>query len=377
MQQEYFGIGVLENLQGILEYERVGNLFLVRGRTSFQTSGAEDRLNPLLQKYLVGTFLTSSCEPQIEDIKKGMGIFLERRYDVVVAVGGGNSLDTAKAIALLAEQEDIPERYVKRELSLRAKQKLFIAIPTTSGSGSEATHFAVVYIEKKKYSLAHPSLLPEYAVVDPSLTFSLSPYITAYTGMDTITQAVESYWSIHATDESQGYAREAITLALKHLETAVNSPTTEARIGMSKAANLAGKAINISKTTVCHALSYPITSYFNVPHGHAAALTLSEMVAYNAEITSQECLDKRGIAYVQKALEELCVLFGVSTAPEMKLCIEHLMESIHLERSLHKLGITSQGDIEVLLQGVNAERANNNPRQVTKEKLREVLRRIL
>lgn len=381
MQHEYFGINALENLQEIFEREQAQRIFLVHGRTSFQASGAEEKMKGILKNYTFDTFLTSSREPQIEDVQKGIDAFRARNYDLVVALGGGSSLDIAKAIALLAEQEDHPEKYVRKELSPRTQRKPLIAIPTTSGSGSETTHFAVVYIEKTKYSLAHPSLLPEYAVVDPSLTFSLSPYVTAYTGMDALAQAIESYWCIHATAESQEFAREAITLALKHLENAVNSPTAEARIGMAKAANLAGKAINISKTTACHAISYPLTAHFGVPHGHAVALTLGEMFVYNAQAflasaASEECLHPRGKAGLEKDITNLCLLFGSSTPERVRKKIQNLMTSIGLEQRLTSLGISSEEDRRRIISEVNMERGQNNPRRLTVEGLYGLLENI-
>jgi alcohol dehydrogenase class IV len=157
--------------------------------------------------------------------------------------------------------------------------KPLIAIPTTSGTGTEATCFAVVYIDKTKYSLKHSSILPDYTIIDPTLTHAMPPLVTAATGMDALAQAIESYWGVKSTHESQAYAREAITLTLAYLKAACQNEV-EARDAMSRAANLAGKAINLTETTACHAVSYPITSYFNVPHGHAVALTLASMFGY-------------------------------------------------------------------------------------------------
>src|SRR5207248_4789041 len=125
-----------------------------------------------------------------------------------------------------------------------------------------------------KYSVCHEFLLPDIAIVDPILTHKMSPRLTAITGMDALSQAIESYWSIHSTEESKGYAREAIRIIVDQLPKAVNEPTNDSRLAMARASHLAGKAINVTRTTAPHALSYALTSRFGVPHGQAVSLTL-------------------------------------------------------------------------------------------------------
>ncbi len=377
MQHEYFGFGAIEHIRSILELEKPRQIFLVRGRTSYQLSGAEQKLNPLLQEYNVTHFVDFSPNAKVEDVEKGIELFREHHGDFVLAVGGGSALDVAKAITLLAPGTESAGKYILRKAPILPRSIPLVAIPTTAGTGSEATHFAAVYFNKIKYSLAHRSLVPDYAVIDPSLTHTLSPYQTACTGMDALAQAMESYWSIHSTEESRHYAQQAITLVLTHLENAVRHSHSEARIGMAKAANLAGKAINISFTTACHAISYPMTSYFDIPHGHAVALTLPEMVVYNAGVNEEGCLDKRGVQYVKGMLENLTGLFGVSSPEEVKKRLEQLMDSIGLERKLTQLGVRSEEDINLVMEnGFNPERVGNNPQQLTAAELKSMLRRI-
>ncbi|MEK6846392.1 MAG: iron-containing alcohol dehydrogenase, partial [Nanoarchaeota archaeon] len=185
---------------------------------------------------------------------------------------------------------------------------------------------------------------------------------------------------------SQMYAKEAIQLTLAHLEKAVNSasstkrPDSEARANMSRAANLAGKAINITATTACHAISYPFTSYFNVPHGHAVALTLGEMMVHNANVQKEDCLDGRGLLYVQNVMTEISQLFGfpaeLSSAEKVREKINLLMEQIGLERNITKLGVKSEEDMQLILSNVNLERLKNNPRQLTSDELKKILKRL-
>ena len=374
MQQEYKGVGSIDKLNDILAIEKPQKIFMVHGKSSFQLSGASDKIKPMLASYTTASFSDFSLNPSIEDIKKGMAQFREEKYDLVLAVGGGSALDMAKAINILSMQKEEPEKYIRNELPLQKKGKPLIAIPTTSGTGSEVTHFLVAYIGKTKYSLAHPEfILPNYVILDPSLTMNLPPKITACTGMDALTQAVESYWSIHSTQESRAYAEKAIPLILENLPAAVNHPSLESRSAMMYAANLAGKAINISFTTACHAISYPLTSYFGVPHGQAVALTLGDLFFYNSH-TTDDCTDVRGKEYLQKIMGELLLLFQIPTAENAKQKIQQLLGDIGLETKLSPLGITKSADIDLIIQnGFNPQRAGNNPRKLTPQALRKIL----
>lgn len=405
MGKEYFGVNGAEELNCLLKeikprailliksknpykaYEIEENLehlpsdsiFLSTGKISYRTSDAEEKIMHLLKQFLLTEFTEYSSNPLWEDIIKGVKLWKSIKPSVIIALGGGSTLDVAKSIALLAEQNDAPELYLTKEKKkILAPRKIpFIAIPTTAGTGSEATYFATIYKDKVKLSLAHPSLLPDYVILDPLFTLSLSSHTTACTGMDALCQAIESYWSVHSTEESKQFAKRAIALALLNLEKAVTNPTIEVRSGMLKAANLAGKAINISFTTACHAVSYPITSYFGIPHGHAVALTLPEMIQYNAEVTGEDCLDKRGVEYVRQTMQELFELFGVESSEGMKNKIEALMDNLGLERNLRKLGVLTDDDLNIIIKnGFNPDRVKNNPRKVSSDGLLKILKNI-
>ena len=211
-------------------------------------------------------------------------------------MGGGSVLDIGKSVSIFSTNKGNIEDYLFKKISFRKKGIPLILIPTTAGTGSEATHFAVIFKEKTKYSLADEKFIQgDYIIVDPELTYSLPKRVTAYTGMDAFCQGVESFWNINSTDESKEYAKKAIKLIMNNIEKAVNSPDEESRYNMAIAANYAGKAINITKTTATHAISYPITSYFNVPHGLAVALTISSMIIFNAGVNKNDVLDPRGL----------------------------------------------------------------------------------
>lgn len=224
---------------------------------------------------------------------------------------GGSVIDVAKAVNILNANPGDPVGYIEKRKEIKHKGKVIVVIPTTAGSGSEATHFIVFYMGKIKCSLGHKEFtLPDYAVVDSTLTRSLPPYQTASTGMDALGQAVESYWGIYSTDKSKKYARDAIEIIMGNLQEAVNNPTLKSREAMAKGANMAGKAIDITRTTACHAIAYPITSYFGVSHGHAVGLTIPSILVYNSEVSEEDVLDKRGVEYVRKTIKDLSNLLG-------------------------------------------------------------------
>lgn len=251
---------------------------------------------------------------------------------------------------------DLAKGIIYQLVQTLAPVPFFIAAPTTAGSGSEATAFAVVYKGKKKFSLVHLSLLPEIVILDPVLTYSLPAYQTAVTGMDAFAQAIESYWSRDATTESKEYAAKAITLCNKHLLNVVKNGNDETgRREMLEAANFAGKAINITRTTGPHALSYFLTANYNVPHGQAVALFLPLFFIYNSPGS------------------DLCSLIGAIEYTEASQLVEQLMKEAGLATTLAELGIRYENVSEALLDEVNEERFANNPVAFDREKLKLLL----
>jgi len=367
MQQiEFFGLNSIDNLKKILKTENTKNVFLVTGKSSYETCFAKQKLEGFLKNIGVGwqRFSDFTPNPKIKEIEIGLSMFRKSGpYDMIIGIGGGSAIDVAKSIKnqVFSDYEKLP----------------LVAIPTTAGSGSEATYFIVSYKGRKKLSKGNPDITyPDYTIIDPQFTLSLPKNIAASTGLDALSQAVEAYWSISSTQESKEFAKEAIGLLIRNLEGAINNPTGENKENVMKAANLAGKAINISKTTACHSVAYPITSYFNIPHGHATALTLGEMLVYNSQVKDNDCLDKRGADYVKQITNELCSLLGKPTPEQAREKINELIQSIGLKTKFSELGL-KKSDIEIILEnGFAPERVKNNPRLLTEDNLSDILYRI-
>ena len=375
---EYIGFNSIERLEQILKKNNFRKIFLITGRKSFKNTDIKKIIFNILKEYDFYHFNDYTINPKVEDIKKGLDLFNKEKCDVIVAIGGGTVIDIGKSISLFSTNQGNIEDFILKKVKIKQRGIPLIRIPTTAGSGSEATHFAVVYIEKIKYSLTeHKYLQPQFVIVDPKLTLSLPNNISAVSGMDAFCQAIESYWNINSTRKSKKYAKKAIGLINNNILKVVKLPDKKSRINMSIAANFAGKAINITKTTACHAISYPITSFFNVPHGHAVALSLPSMIIFNSEVSRKDILDPRGVKYVKKTMKELISMIGATTFNEAKELITQLMEDIGLETKLKNLGIKTEEDINLIIKnGFNPDRVKNNPRKLTEAELRKILEDI-
>jgi alcohol dehydrogenase class IV len=374
MQQNiHFARGAIRCAGDILRQAGAARVLLVTGRTSYSACGAESALAAALAGIPVHQFSEFQTNPQLADVVRGLAQCLELGCQHVVAVGGGSVIDVAKLIALLATQQADPVDLVRGARPIQAAGLPLIAVPTTAGSGSEATHFAVVYVDGAKYSVAHPSVLPSHAVIDPALTDCLPPRLTAISGLDALAQAMESMWSVHSTDESVGYSKEAIRLVLKHLPEAVRTPTSAARDAMCWAAHRAGMAINLTKTTAAHALSYTMTSRFGVPHGQAVALTLGPMLRYNSQVSEDDVLDSRGVEHVTGRIAEIGRLLGAAESTNACQAVTTFIQSVGLETRLAKVGIATAADRALIAAQINVERLANNPRRLTQAALRELL----
>src|SRR5699024_9309192 len=197
--------------------------------------------------------------------------------DLVVGIGGGSALDIAKTASVLVKNEGTIEEYV----NLTGNRKITdagipkILIPTTAGTGAEVTDIAVFSLEDTKDVITHEYLLADYAIVDPMLTISLLPRVTAASGIDALTHAIESYTSVHATPITKKLSLEAIQLIVPHIRTAVwNGENIEARENMALGSLLAGLSFYNAGVAGVHALAYPLGGLFNIPHGESNAVLL-------------------------------------------------------------------------------------------------------
>ena len=360
----YLAEHALQQLGTIIQQHQAERIFAVVDEHAAVASGASKFLDAVLSAYKVTQFSGFEMNPQLHDIERGIQRIVEAEPDLVIALGGGTALDLGKLISSIACTPASAFDIVTGRVCISRSGPPLVAIPTTAGTGSEATHFAVAYVDQTKYSVAHEFLLPAYAIIDPELTYSLPRRITAATGLDAFSQAIESIWAVGATDESIGYALSAAEGAWKYLADVVQRPTPESRMGMCRASHLAGKAINISKTTAPHAISYAFTSQHKIPHGIAVALTLSRMFAYNAYVTDNDCLDPRGAEHVRRRIDMIVKLLGASSVLDACQRIDQMIEAIECPNSPAAAGVTSREALQAIVDSVNSERMLNNPRVI-------------
>jgi len=294
----------------------------------------------------VTIFVKTGTNVEMTEAKKAFEDFSKNKRQAIVAIGGGSVIDIAKYIIYRLAETSSPIPF-------------FVVAPTTAGSGSEATHFAVIYQEKKKTSLAHHSLLPELVILDPQLTYSLPAYQRAISGMDVLAQAIESYWNVNATAESKDYASKSILKWKDFFIKSMTAPDTITNEGMQEAAYMAGKAINITRTTGPHALSYYLTANHHIPHGQAVAIFLPVFFYYN------------------NPPGELLQLLEVKNNAEAAAMIREKMKEAGLATTLEELGIEKENIMEELLNEVNEERFSNNPAKFDREKLQQLITEYL
>ena len=363
----------LRAITEVLDSQDVRSLFVVADRVACEKSGAKEVLSEALEGREVAFFFDFEPHPRWEDVERGLALFRDSAYDAILAVGGGTAVDIGKLIGLSSAQRAHPIDIIKTGAQLQPRSTTFIAAPTTAGTGSEATHFAVLYVDGKKYSVVHESLLPDVAIIDPTLTYSLPPYQTAATGLDALCQGIESYWSVNATQESKSFAEEAIRLAWTCLHDAVHSPTPEVRAAMCRAAHQAGRAINISKTTACHALSYAISMRYGLPHGIAVALTMGPVFAFNTGITDDTNNDPRSASYVRETMHELTTLLSCESPDEVDARFRAFTRSLDCPATLSEAGIDDAEDLRYIAKSVNLERLANNPRRLSETDVQKIL----
>lgn len=330
-QIEFVYRGAIENLSKITELEKVKKVLVFTGKKSYE------QIKSKIEKELVNCDITYynkfSTNPKEEDLEIAISN-LGQTFDAIIAVGGGSVIDFAKSYKF----------YLKKDIKL-------IAIPTTCGTGSEATQFAVLYKNGKKLSLDNPLILPNYAIVDSQFVENNPKYLKASTAMDAYCQAIESYWAVKSSSLSRKYAEQAIILCRDNIVDYVNTNNPEIANKMMKASNIAGKAINISRTTASHALSYKITSEYGIPHGHAVALSIAKLFKINTKDRKFELLTKI-----------------ITNTPEEYF--KYLFNNIGLEYDLKKLGIL---DLDLIVNSVNLDRLNNNPVKLSKYELKDLL----
>ena len=305
--------------------------------------------------------------PLYESVVDGVNLCREQGCSAIMAIGGGSAMDVAKCIKLYRYMD--PDRSYL-EQAIVPNDLPFLAMPTTAGTGSETTRYAVIYENGVKQSVTHESCIPQTVLLDSSVLETLPLYQKKATMLDALCHAIEAFWSVNSTEESQAYSQEAIGLIRANLQGYLDN-TEAGNGGMLRAANLAGKAINIAQTTAGHAMCYKITSLFGCAHGHAAALCLRKLFPWMLPRLDR-CVDPRGQDHLGKTMQALADAMGCETPAEAAAWFEQLFDALELA-----VPAASPEQFRVLCVSVNPVRLKNFPIRLEKADIDALYHQIL
>ena len=325
-QKIYFERNCIQYLRSC---KNVGKVFIVTDRSMVElgflkkiTDELAARRNPVTYQL----FSEVEPDPDIKTVMRGVELMKQFQPDTIIALGGGSPMDAAKGMWIFYEHpeinfDDLKQKFMdirKRAFKypeLGRKTKL-ICIPTTSGTGSEVTPFAVISDKenKKKYPLTDYSLTPSIAIVDPEFTTNIPPKATAQTGLDVLTHAIEAYTSVMASDYTDGLALQAIMLVFEYLPRAVKNGKNdmEAREKMHNAATIAGMAFANAFLGICHSLAHKVGAEFHTVHGETCGILLPHVIRYNGAQPSKLSVWPKYETYVcDKKYQHICHLLGL------------------------------------------------------------------
>lgn len=319
-------------------------------------------------------FSDIEVDPAIESVEKGINLAKEQGCDLVVGVGGGSSLDTAKAIGLMIKNLGNIRDYVGID-KVPIPGAPVIAIPTTAGTGSEITIWSVLSDKTSKSKLSVGSVynFPTLALVDPELTTSLPPHITAATGMDALTHALESYVNKVTQPISEGLSIQAMKMIAHNLRLAVvQGENLEARSNMLLASLMAAMAFNSTRLGLAHALAMPLGAHFKIPHGTVNAILLPEVMQYNV------------IGNVNK-FAEIASIFGENTthlspreaAERSVFAIRQMKNDVGITATLSEYGVREKHLDFIVEEAMQSGNVPVNPRKPTLEDLKNICRAVM
>ena len=360
MQQAIiFGI---DKLSEILNESNIEKLFIVTGANSYKSLNFKDMIERLGIERVYFTDFTPN--PKYEQICKGIDLFKSEGCDAILAIGGGSPMDVAKCIklAVLADEgiNAIIPPMVNKNVVIDGNKIPFIAIPTTAGTGSESTHNAVMYYEGTKQTVTNDGILPDYAILEPSVLKTLPLYQKKCTMMDALCQGIESWWSVNSTDESKEYSKKAVELIIQNWEKYIFGNDDEAAANIMLGANYSGRAINIAQTTAAHAMSYKITSLYGLPHGHAVAVCLPEIWEYMVD-NMDKCRDPRGKEYLDDIFRQISLSMGCKDVMDAIGRFRNILLKCRINMDDKEL---NEEQLSLLANSVNPIRLKNNPVQI-------------
>lgn len=313
-------------------------------------------------------------DPSTDLVSKGVGWILEKKPDAVMAMGGGSAIDAAKAISFMYQKINAVDK------------PLCIVAPTTSGTGSEVTSFAVITDSSThaKYPIVDDKLLPCIAVLDPTLVRSVPPAVTADTGLDVLVHAIEANVSTAATDFSDALAEKAIRLVRDYLPRAYRQgEDMEAREHMHNASCLAGIAFNHASLGICHSIAHVLGARFGIPHGRANAIALPYVIEYNAHMYEKHFQTDNRAAKIYAHIGIIInpgTYVGPQAVRNLTIAINKLKKDLDIPMTLREAGVDEKKFMDMVPEmaeiALQDKCTATNPRTITKPQMVELMKRI-
>lgn len=367
-----FGNGAIKTLPDHIQALK-GSKVLIVSDPGVEKAGLIDKVVTVLESANIPFSIFNKVEPDpdIEGVMEGQKIARDEGCDIIVGIGGGSSLDTAKAIGLMLGNTGHIRDYVGIDV-VPNKGKPVIAVPTTAGTGSELTIWSVLSDKKNKVKLSVGSSFncPDLALCDPELTLTLPPHVTAATGMDALTHALESYVNKATQPISEGMSLQAMEMIHNSLRNAVaQGDHLQARSDMLLASSIAAMAFNSTRLGLSHALAIPLGAHFNIPHGTVNAILLPEVMAFNVVGN----IDK--FIRIAKLFE--MPIEGMSprdAAYQAVIAVRQLKMDVGIHETLSDYGVTEQDLDRIANEAMESGNVPVNPRKATVEDLKEICR---
>ncbi|WP_051330990.1 iron-containing alcohol dehydrogenase family protein [Aneurinibacillus terranovensis] len=368
-----FGYGKMEKFGQQLISIGVKRIFMVTDK-GVESAGLLAALTDSLQAAAIQFDIYTDVEsdPSLETIDRGVEVFQQKPYDCIVAVGGGSPIDTAKGIRVVAANGGNIGHYAGVNQIPVAPTIPLLAIPTTSGTGSEVTNFGVYsdWQNNVKVTVTSQYMAPTIAWVDPALTMSLPAKMTAASGIDALAHGIETFFSLGSSPASDALAIEAIHTVNRYLSRAVhNGSDMEARIGMSHGSLLAGMAFNNGFLGLAHAIGSALSGHCHVPHGVAIGLLLPKVVEFNATVRPDKAAKIAGLMGMKgEHSEELALQASPAVA--------RLVEDIGLPTRLREVDVTEKKLFEIAKDSFKSGMMKFNPRQPSESEVLQLLKEI-
>lgn len=364
-RQIYHGLGSLENLKNVKGKKAA----IVVGKGSMQKYGFLDKSIALLKESGIESVVFEGVEPDpsFETVLKGTELFNKEQPDVIIGLGGCSAIDAAKAMWVLYEYPDYTPEDIIPPFTIKPlrNKAIFVAIPSTSGTGTEVTCVSVITDRKKgvKYPLVSYEMTPDIAIVDGELCKSMSPDVTANTGLDALAHNVEAFVSTVANNYTDALSIQSVKDIFKNLPEVYKKPDNmDARQAMHDASCMAGMSFTNAILGIVHSMAHQLGGMFGIPHGRANAILMPNIIRYNSKDT--------------KKYDELAVLVGKKDAEGFASAVEELRSAVGVPASIKEYGL-SEGDFNAKLDEISQNAFNDpctgtNPRKPTVDDIKKI-----